>query len=246
MTPQPPVRLDDLIELVRRSGAQGDPLEQLADATVLAEGLGELADHLVGHFVDQARRAGASWTDIGRSLGVSKQAAQQRFVARSVADVDDLTGGRFSRFTPRARAAVARAAAHAAEAGAAWVEPGHVLLGILDDPESLATRSLEATGVPAARLCERLARAGTGTGAAREHLPFTAGSKLLLERTLREALLLGHNYVGTEHVLLALFDDDAAAGTALREAGAERAAVRAWIIEQLLALTRPGGGTAGP
>ena len=46
----------------------------------MAGQLGELADHLIGHFVDQARRAGASWTDIGRAMGVTKQAAQQRFV----------------------------------------------------------------------------------------------------------------------------------------------------------------------
>ena len=45
------------------------------------EHLGDVADHLIGHFVDQARRSGASWTDIGRSMGVTRQAAQKRFVA---------------------------------------------------------------------------------------------------------------------------------------------------------------------
>jgi hypothetical protein len=49
---------------------------------VVAEHLGELSDHLIGHFVDRARRSGASWTDIGRSMGVTKQAAQKRFVPR--------------------------------------------------------------------------------------------------------------------------------------------------------------------
>jgi len=65
--------------------------------------LGELADHLIGHFVDEARRAGASWTDIGESMGVTKQAAQKRFVPR----VDDVlpSGGQLTRFTPRARQA---------------------------------------------------------------------------------------------------------------------------------------------
>jgi hypothetical protein len=238
MTPQPPVRLDDLLDLVRTGRPDGDPLAQLSDAVVLADALDELADHLVGHFVDQARRAGASWTDIGGALGVSKQAAQQRFVARAVVDADALTGGRFSRFTPRAREAVLRGATHAAEAGAGSVEPEHVLLGILDDPGSLATRALEAAGAPADRLRERLAVASAATSAGGEHLPFTNGSKLLLERTLRESLRLGHNYVGTEHVLLALFDDEGAAGAALREVGVTRPAVESWVVQQLLELMR--------
>jgi hypothetical protein len=238
MTSRPPVRLDDLIELVRGSSAGGDPLAQLADAVVLADGLGELADHLVGHFVDQARRSGASWTDIGGSLGVSKQAAQQRFVARAVVDADAFAGGRFARFTPRAREAVLRGATHAAEAGAGSVEPEHVLLGVLDDPGSLATRALEAAGAPADRLRERLAVASVAAAAGGEHLPFTPGSKLLLERTLRESLRLGHNYVGTEHVLLALLDDEGIAGTALREAGVQRPGLEQWIVRQLQELMR--------
>ena len=203
--------------------------------------MGELSDHLVGHFVDQARRSGASWTDIGRSLGVSKQAAQQRFVARALVDADFLTEGRFSRFTPRVREAMVRSATHAGAAGATSVAPEHVLLALLDDPGSLAVRALEALEAPAAGLRERLAAdrpAGT-PAAGGEHVPFTAASKLLLDRTLREALRLGHNYVGTEHVLLALLEDDGAAGSALRDAGVQRAPLEAWIIEQLQAMSRP-------
>ena len=70
----PPVRLDDLIAGITRS--YDGALERLTGAVVAADALGETADHLIGHFVDQARRAGASWTDIGRSMGVTKQAAQ--------------------------------------------------------------------------------------------------------------------------------------------------------------------------
>jgi Clp amino terminal domain, pathogenicity island component len=236
MSPRPPVRLDDLLDLVRTGHPDGDPLAQLSDAVVLADGLGELADHLVGHFVDQARRAGASWTDIGGALGVTKQAAQQRFVARAVVDADAFTDGRFSRFTVRAREAVVRAATHAAEAGSGSVEPEHVLLGLLDDPGSLATKALEVAGASADRLRQRLAVAPAATASGGEHLPFTAGSKLLLERTLRESLRLGHNYVGTEHVLLALLDDEGAAGAALRDVGVQRSVVEQWIVQQLQAL----------
>jgi len=221
MADQVPVRLDDLLEAARSSSGSDEPL-----------------DHLVGHFVDQARRAGASWTDIGGALGVSKQAAQQRFVARAAVDADAFTGPRFARFTPRAREAVVRAASHAAAAGAGSVEPEHVLLGLLDDPGSLATRALEVAGAPADRLRERLAVASAATGAGGGHLPFTNGSKLLLERTLRESLRLGHNYVGTEHVLLALLDDEGAAGAAIREAGVGRPAIESWVVRQLQELMR--------
>src|SRR4051812_41805519 len=94
-----PVRLDDLIEGITR--VHPDPLDQLADAVIAADHLGEVADHLIGHFVDQARRSGASWTDIGRSMGVSKQAAQKRFVPKDPTVTMNAEEG-FARFTPRA------------------------------------------------------------------------------------------------------------------------------------------------
>src|SRR6516162_10214492 len=108
-----PVRLDDLIEAITK--VHSDPLNQLSDAVMVAEHLGEVADHLIGHFVDQARRSGASWTDIGKSMGVTKQAVQKRFVLRAEATTLDPNQG-FERFTPRARNVVVAAqnAAHEA------------------------------------------------------------------------------------------------------------------------------------
>src|SRR3954453_7036740 len=94
--PSFPARLDDLIGAV--SSAHEAPLDRLTNAVVLAERLGEVADSLIGNFVDEARRSGASWSDIGRSLGVTKQAAQQRFVrGRASSPLDPSQG--FSRFT---------------------------------------------------------------------------------------------------------------------------------------------------
>src|SRR5213593_687267 len=94
-----PIRLDDLIAAIKK--VHSDPLEQLQDAVIAADHLGEVADHLIGHFVDQSRRSGASWTDIGRSMGVSKQAAQKRFVPKESTDLAADQG--FSRYTVRAR-----------------------------------------------------------------------------------------------------------------------------------------------
>jgi hypothetical protein len=97
----PAVRLDDLIDAITKVHPDNS-LDQLSDAVLAADHLGEVADHLIGHFVDQARRSGASWTDIGRSMGVTKQAAQKRFVPKGdQPDLDPEQG--FSRFTTRAR-----------------------------------------------------------------------------------------------------------------------------------------------
>src|SRR5215210_7373790 len=94
----PAVRLDDLISAITK--IHDEPLDQLTDAVLAADHLGEVADHLIGHFVDQARRSGASWTEIGRSMGVTKQAARKRFIPKS-GEMDPNEG--FARFTPRAK-----------------------------------------------------------------------------------------------------------------------------------------------
>src|ERR1700710_624766 len=96
------VRLDDLIEAIKNTHSAA--LDQLTDAVLAADYLGDVADHLIGHFVDQARRSGASWTDIGQSMGVSKQAVEKRFVPKADNDLDPSQG--FTRFTDRARRCV--------------------------------------------------------------------------------------------------------------------------------------------
>src|SRR6201988_1667867 len=132
-TPIPyPVRLDEMINAITR--AHTDALEQLADAVLAAEHLGEISDHLIGHFVDQARRSVASWTDIGKSMGVTKQAAHKRFVLRAETTTLAPNGG-FERFTPRARDSVVAAQNAAHEAGNNEITPDHLMLGLLSDPE---------------------------------------------------------------------------------------------------------------
>src|SRR6185312_484581 len=103
--PEPAVTLDHLVRVVVSHNPEGDALVHLRDAVLVSRFLEEQADQLIGHFVDEARHSGASWTTIGQSLGVSKQAAQQRFVLAED-NLADLRGRMFSRFTPRARQAV--------------------------------------------------------------------------------------------------------------------------------------------
>ncbi|MCP3758946.1 Clp protease N-terminal domain-containing protein [Streptomyces sp. TBY4] len=229
-----PVRLDDLIEAIKK--VHTDTLEQLSGAVVAAEALGDVADHLIGHFVDQARRSGASWTDIGRSMGVTRQAAQKRFVPKADkagegADVDAAQG--FGRFTPRARNVVVTAQNEARAAGNTEIATAHLVLGLLADPESLASHVLRAQG-PAPEDVRAAATAVLPAPAAEvpELVPFDAAAKKALELTFRESLRLGHGYVGTEHILLALLELEDGEGV-LSSLGIGKAATEAAVTEAL-------------
>ncbi|MGK5442266.1 Clp protease N-terminal domain-containing protein [Micromonospora sp. URMC 105] len=221
-----PVRLDDLIQGIKK--ARPDVLDQLADAVVVGEHLGDVADHLIGHFVDQARRSGASWTDIGRSMGVTKQAAQKRFVPRSTdAPLDPQQG--FARFTLPARNVVMASQEEARAGGHTEIRPEHVLLGLLAEPEAIAARVIVAAGVPLERVREAATAALPPSSGAEVPalIPYDASAKKVLELTFREALRLGHNYVGTEHILLALIEhedgDGVLTGLGVGKAAAEEA-----------------------
>ncbi|MFF4548075.1 Clp protease N-terminal domain-containing protein [Streptomyces sp. NPDC001406] len=197
------VRLDDLIEAIKKVHAE--PLDQLQDAVIAADHLGDVADHLIGHFVDQARRSGASWTDIGKSMGVTRQAAQKRFVPKESADLDPSQG--FSRYTPRAQNVVMAAHNEAKAARNAEVLPEHLVLGLLAEPEGLAGRALAEQGVSPDAIREAASAAlPPAAEEVPELVPYSAAAKKPLELTFREALRLGHNYIGTEHLLLALLE----------------------------------------
>jgi hypothetical protein len=228
-----PVRLDDLIQAIKQ--AHPDALDQLTDAVMVADHIGEVADHLIGHFVDQARRSGASWTEIGRSMGVSKQAAQKRFVPRSDAGAVDPQQG-FNRFTPRARNVVMASQNEARAAGNAEISPAHLVLGLLAEPEGLAVKVLAAGGVTAEAVREAATAAlPPSAGEAPDLIPYDAAGKKALELTFREALRLGHNYIGTEHILLALLEQEDGEGV-LTGLGVEKAAVEAGTAAALAKL----------
>ncbi|MFB6841096.1 Clp protease N-terminal domain-containing protein [Streptomyces sp. NPDC056361] len=229
-----PVRLDELIEAIKK--VHPDALEQLSGAVIAADHLGDVADHLIGHFVDQARRSGASWTDIGRSMGVTRQAAQKRFVPKEPdAEKMDPNAG-FSRFTPRARNVVMAAQNEATAAGNAETLPAHLALGLLAEPEGLAALWITAQGVTLDRVREAVA--ATLPPAAAEVpalVPYDAAAKKVLELTFREALRLGHNYVGTEHILLALLEHEDGEGV-LSGLGLDKATAEREIAETIASI----------
>ncbi|MGN9893012.1 Clp protease N-terminal domain-containing protein [Micromonospora sp. L31] len=200
-----PVRLDDLIRAIKK--AHPDALDQLSDAVIAADHLDELADHLIGHFVDQARRSGASWTEIGKSMGVSKQAAQKRSAAKvdAAAALDPSAG--FGRFTPRARNVVMASQNEARATGHAEIRAEHLVLGLLAEPDALAAKAIVDEGVS----LDAVRQAATAAlpppaDQVPDLIPYDAQGKKALELTFREALRLGHNYIGTEHILLALLE----------------------------------------
>jgi len=200
-----PAPLDNLIAYVRNLQPDGGPLDRLSDAVTAADELNEQADALIGYFVDQARSSGAPWSQIGAAMGVSKQAAQKRFVARD--DEPTSAGKAFSRFTPRARAAVAAAGQLAHAAGEDEVGVASLVAGCLDDNGGIAARAVERLEVDVARVYETLgwgpAQGGSDADpTALRQLHFAASCRSAFKEALKVALRLGHNYIGTEHLLL--------------------------------------------
>src|ERR1700712_4582318 len=212
-TPVPipnPVRLDGLIDAI--TSVHSEALEQLSDAVLVADHIGDVADPLIGHFVDRARRSGASWTEIGRSMGVTKQAAQKRFVPKGMTVELDMEQN-FRRFTPRAHNVVVTAQTEARSASNAEITPEHLIMGLLAEPAGLAALAITSQGVTLEavrrQVTAKLPRPAEGIPAL---IPFSAQARKALELTFREALRLGHNYVGTEHILLALLELEEGAG----------------------------------
>jgi ATP-dependent Clp protease ATP-binding subunit ClpA len=232
-----PVRLDDLIDVIKT--VHTEPLEQLTDAVLAAESLGEIADHLIGHFVDQARHSGASWTDIGKCMGVTKQAAQKRFVPKvpdfETAALDSNAG--FGRFTPRARNVVVVAQNKAQKAGNHEITPNHLLLALFDDPDGLAAKLLAGQGLDKGVVAKAVALPDPADGEMPVLIPFDGPAKKALELTFRQALRLGHNYVGTEHIALALLEAEGDDGP-LHRLGADRDRFESELVTALEPFTK--------
>lgn len=222
MTPAP--TLQELIDGVRADAPGENALHQLSQASRTATDLEETTDALLGHFVDQCRRSGCSWSQISGALGVSKQAAHKRFSS-------DVAG--FERFTERARGVLSRSVEEARELGHGFVGTEHILLALFDFPEGLGARILLAGGISRAAVeTEVLAQVKRGSGSDEGGLALTPRAKAVLQNAMAEALQLGHNYVGTEHLLLGLFvDRDAIAAKVLLGLGATSEGVEARIRE---------------
>jgi ClpA/ClpB-like protein len=229
---------EDLVKTIVRQVPDG-ALDQLAEAVRTADELDALGDHLIGYFVDRARISGASWTQIGTQLGVSKQAAQQRYVPKAPQQAEDgaLGPASFARYTRRARDVVMAARQIAIEHRHERIGTEHLLAGLCQDPDGLAYKVLDTLAGPASRVEQLAAAAMPEPGAEPVRNPGTTKAlRVVMKLTLDAALELGHNYVGTEHLLLALANtegrDDAGGGArVLAELGVTGETVRAAVVE---------------
>jgi|HubBroStandDraft_2_1064218.scaffolds.fasta_scaffold174626_1 hypothetical protein len=237
-----PVPLDNLIAYVKTLHPEGGPLENVSDAFAVSEQLDQQSDALIGYFVDQARRSGLSWSQIGAAMGVTKQAAQKRFVPGQESILLREIGASgtghkpFSRFTDRAirvlfaadrlaadstaadstaadstaadsTAADSTATGQAESAARSPIGAAHLAAAFLSEPEGLAAKAISKAGL----LPEQVYGA-VGIGPAPQlpnqdrasvsELTFDDSAKATFREALKWALRMGHNYIGTEHLLL--------------------------------------------
>jgi len=249
MTPGPD--LQQLIDTIRADAGSDDVLDQLGTASTTISELSSTTDAALGYFVDRARGAGKSWVEISAVLGVSKQAAHKRFA------VSWTSRPAFEHYTPRTRSVVEAATAVARERNHSFVGTEDLLLAFYSQPEALATQLLvahglteEAVGVavdavrPAGATPLDAARPAGAAGAApldaegaqptEETLPLTPQGSHVLQGAVAEALALGHNYVGTEHLLLAFYRDSGGVATkVLQDLGLDEPVAREAVVAAL-------------
>jgi ATP-dependent Clp protease ATP-binding subunit ClpC len=217
-----------------------DPLERVGTAVEVAEELGSLGDRLVTFFVSAAREAGCSWSQIGGRLGVSKQAAQQGFVAPPKRRFGRRRppppqAAPFAGYGGRARQVVMLAQDEARALRHDYVGTEHLLLALLREGGGTAARALVRLGVTADLVRAQVEDiVGRGTAGAAGEAPLTPRTKKVLELALREARHLGAERVGTEHVLLALVrEGEGLAAQILVRLGADLASVRQAVTDLL-------------
>ncbi|MEN8113815.1 MAG: ATP-dependent Clp protease ATP-binding subunit [Actinomycetota bacterium] len=141
----------------------------------------------------------------------------------------------FERFTDRARRVVVLAQEEARLLNHNYIGTEHILLGLIHEGEGVAARALESMGISLESVRSQVVEIiGQGSQAPSGHIPFTPRAKKVLELSLREALQLGHNYIGTEHILLGLIrEGEGVAAQVLQQLGAELHKVRQTVIQLL-------------
>lgn len=215
-----------LIESVDGQGASPAPLDRLRAAADLSRQLSTLADRLLDHYVTIARAAGVSWAEIGGVLGVSKQAAHQRFSQPS-------SGTQ----TKAAYAAFATAEAEAIDLSHSYVGTEHILLALTRDDQSIAGVVLTARGIrstPVAHHIEDIIGTGQTTDAG-VPVPRTPRARRLTKLAGKEARRTGCRQVDTGHLLLAMLQqtDSVAARILLERHQVDPGDLRADVLRRV-------------
>jgi ATP-dependent Clp protease ATP-binding subunit ClpC len=160
----------------------------------------------------------------------------------------------FERFTDRARRVVVLAQEEARLLNHNYIGTEHILLGLIHEGEGVAAKALESLGISLEKVRQQVEEIiGAGQSPPSGHIPFTPRAKKVLELSLREALQLGHNYIGTEHILLGLIrEGEGVAAQVLVKLGADLGRVRQQVIQLLSGYSgskdpaTTGGGTETP
>jgi ATP-dependent Clp protease ATP-binding subunit ClpC len=153
----------------------------------------------------------------------------------------------FERFTDRARRVVVLAQEEARLLNHNYIGTEHILLGLIHEGEGVAAKALESLGISLEAVRAQVEEIiGQGGSSPSGHIPFTPRAKKVLELSLREALQLGHNYIGTEHILLGLIrEGEGVAAQVLVKLGADLSRVRQQVIQLLSGYAGPKEATAG-
>ena len=154
----------------------------------------------------------------------------------------------FERFTDRARRVVVLAQEEARMLDHNYIGTEHLLLGLIHEGEGVAAKALESMGISLEAVRQQVEEIiGQGQAAPTGHIPFTPRAKKVLELSLREALQLGHNYIGTEHILLGLVREGEGVGAqVLEKQGAHLNRVRQVVVDLLSGSTGTSEGIAEP
>jgi hypothetical protein len=149
--------------------------------------------------------------------------------------IEGMSHGMFERFTDRARRVVVLAQEEARTLSHNYIGTEHILLGLIHEGEGVAAKVLESIGISLEAVRAKVGEIiGHGEKQPSGHIPFTPRAKKVMELSLREAIQLGHNYIGTEHLLLGLLrEGQGVAAQVLIKLGAELNGVRVKVVEQL-------------
>lgn len=190
----PEIKIADLIAGVYDDLPDADALARVGEARRRSQALADLGDQLVDHYVREAKLAGATWAQIGEALGLEDHAAAERHGTNP-----------FERFTRLSRDSIVQAQEAARTHGHDHIGTGHLLLGLLAAQQGLAYEILTGAATePTVRARTEEAIAPEGADAPQGNIPFADESRTAIKQAVRAASDLGHDWVGTEHLLLAL------------------------------------------
>lgn len=152
----------------------------------------------------------------------------------------------FERFTDRARRVVVHAQEEARRLNHNYIGTEHLLLGLIAEPDTVSANALVSHGVDVSAIRQAVVRIiGEGTEAPSGHIPFTPRAKKVLELTLRESLQMGHNYIGSEHILLGLIrEGEGVAAQVLTQLGVNLNDLRV-TVKELVTSKEPAESISG-